>query len=323
MSSWENIKNTLGALAGVALLVGVMFLAGKTLYELDRDLDSLMDRAAVAGDATDMRLYLDQLATNMRIYDAMSGHAAYIFKNPRNDLAAQYQGIQRSIERLRDLESLPTTDPSYQQGLDDLRGIVREMPRLNFGVFLVRGPWLMCRQLGGCEARGAAVSGPEEASRDGSESGTVPEQPSVIRLGPTFVNLGMRADEIRAAIENDIDYRVSRTTPESFAVARRRGPSDWVPVGSFRVRDGVITQMTSILAETSTPAVKMAIWLESAATMMFGREANRSCQFGSRHRENADGETTTMTLTCGRHVLNVLHGWSNEGQSASMSLTAQ
>jgi hypothetical protein len=77
------------------------------------------------------------------------------------------------------------------------------------------------------------------------------------------------------------------------------------------------------LAETSTPAVKMAIWLESAATMMFRREANTSCQFRSLHRENADGGTTTMTLTCGRHVLKVLHGWSNEGQSASMSLTAQ
>ena len=88
MSSWENVKNTLGALAGVALLVGVVFLAGRTLYELDRDLDSLMERAVVAVDATDMRLYLDQLATNMRIYDAMSGHPAYIFKNPRNDLAA-------------------------------------------------------------------------------------------------------------------------------------------------------------------------------------------------------------------------------------------
>jgi hypothetical protein len=82
MSSWQNVKNAVSALEGIELLVGVVFLAGKTLYELDRDLDSLMERAAVAGDATDMRLYLEQLATNMRIYDVMSGHAAYIFKNP-------------------------------------------------------------------------------------------------------------------------------------------------------------------------------------------------------------------------------------------------
>ena len=323
MSSWSNVRITVGALAGIALLVGAMFLATRTLYQLDRDLDSLMERAAVAADAEDMRHYLEQLALNMRIYDAMSGHAAYIFKNPRNDLGAQYQGIQRSIERLRDLESLRATDPSYQRGLDDLRGIVREMPRIGFGVFLIRGPRLMCRQLGGCEPRRAAVSGPDDASRDGGESGTAPEQPSIIRFGPIFVNLGMRADEVRAAIENDIDYRATRTSSESFAVARRRGPSDWVPVGSFRVRDGVITQMTSIFTETSTPAVKMARWFQSAATMMFRREANTSCQFRSLHRENADGGTTTMTLTCGRHVLKVLHGWSNEGQSASMSLTAQ
>ena len=41
----QKVKKTVGALAGVAVLVGVVFLVGRTVYELDRDHDSRMDRA--------------------------------------------------------------------------------------------------------------------------------------------------------------------------------------------------------------------------------------------------------------------------------------
>lgn len=122
----------------VAMVGFAVVTAGKTLYELDRDLDSLMERAQVAASASDMRTYVEQLEANMRAHNATSGHMAFVLQTPQTDLALQHQGVVRIIERLRDLEALPHDSEAYQSGLDDLRGVLRELPRMTWGVFMVK-----------------------------------------------------------------------------------------------------------------------------------------------------------------------------------------
>jgi hypothetical protein len=131
------------AIAGAVLIaVAVVGQAGIYAYQLDRDLDSVMDRAQVAADASDMLRYTRTLAANMEKYGAISGHTALIFTNPRNDLALQYQTVERLVERLEQVQSLPRDAVAYQSALDDMRGIIREMPRLQMGVLWIQRWWL-------------------------------------------------------------------------------------------------------------------------------------------------------------------------------------
>ncbi len=58
----------------------------------------------------------------------------------RNDLVLQYHTVQRIIERLEQIEALPRESAVYQSALDDIRGVIREMPR----------PGAACRSGGGC-----------------------------------------------------------------------------------------------------------------------------------------------------------------------------
>lgn len=64
-----------------------------------------MDRAQVAADANDMLTYM-------------------------RTVRAKYQAVERIIERLEQLKDAPHDATAYQSGLDDVRGIVRELPRL-------------------------------------------------------------------------------------------------------------------------------------------------------------------------------------------------
>ena len=116
--------------AGMVALgfVACVFLAGHAFvyaYHLDRDIDSVMDRAQVAADASDMLTYMRTLRANLVRYDAASGSTAFVFKTPRTDLGLQYQAVVRIIERLEQLKDLPHDAAAYQSGLDDARGIVR------------------------------------------------------------------------------------------------------------------------------------------------------------------------------------------------------
>jgi CHASE3 domain sensor protein len=129
-------------MTAVLIFIGILVDTGVLAYRLDRDLDSVMDRAQVAADASDMLGYTRTLAANMRTYGVTSGHTALLLTNPRNDLALEYQAVQRLVERLEQIQGLPKDDVAYQTALDDMRGIVREMPRLRDGVLWVRRWWV-------------------------------------------------------------------------------------------------------------------------------------------------------------------------------------
>jgi hypothetical protein len=47
------------------------------------------------------------------------------------------------ISRLEQIQGLAVDSAAYQTALDDLRGVIREMPRIASGVFWVRYGWWM------------------------------------------------------------------------------------------------------------------------------------------------------------------------------------
>ena len=77
----------------------------------------------------------------MTKYGATTGHTALLLKTPANDLALHLQAVNSVIERLEQIQDLPADSAAYQTALDDLRGVLREMPRIARGVFWVHYGW--------------------------------------------------------------------------------------------------------------------------------------------------------------------------------------
>lgn len=126
-------------IAGFCGLMGVYMW-----YQADRDLDSVLARAQVAGDREDMLEYMIQFRDNMKKYGLESGHTAYIFKTPINDMALHYKTVNRVIERIEEIGDLSKSDTAYQVALDDLRGVIRELPNVGDGwVWIHGGPFFL------------------------------------------------------------------------------------------------------------------------------------------------------------------------------------
>jgi hypothetical protein len=129
---------------GMIWILWVIFVIGAGIfliienYHLDRDIDSLIDRAQVSADRDDMLDYIKQLKVNMEKYGMTSGYNAVIFKKPINDLAQHYKTVGRYIERLESLKDLPKNETTYQVALEDLRGAIRELPNPASGFLWVK-----------------------------------------------------------------------------------------------------------------------------------------------------------------------------------------
>jgi hypothetical protein len=126
----------------LGLLIVVAF-GGWKFFELNRDLDSIQERAQIAANPQDMLGYVRTLRDNMTKHGATSGHTALILKTPANDLALHFRAVNSAIERLEQIQALTPDSAAFQSGLDDLRGILREMPHIANGLFWVTYAWWM------------------------------------------------------------------------------------------------------------------------------------------------------------------------------------
>lgn len=130
-----------GSISGTSLVfvfllvtsIGCGLFLGINTYCMSRDVDSYIDRAQIAADREDMLEYLNKVKTNMKAYRIDHGHTAVIFKTPSNDLSLLYKSIERTTERLESIKSLNKSDTAYQVALDDIRGVIREIPNPSFG----------------------------------------------------------------------------------------------------------------------------------------------------------------------------------------------
>lgn len=135
------VTGGIGFAVGLLLCVGLVSSCSYNWYKLDRDLNAVQTRAQVAADREDMLAYTRQFEENLRAHDAVDGHAALIFKTPRNDLALQHESVVKIIERLDSIKGVERNTTTYQVALDDIRGTLREVPMLAGNLAWVRYGW--------------------------------------------------------------------------------------------------------------------------------------------------------------------------------------
>ena len=112
--------------ASLALAVLVTGFLSYKSYDAYTDTSAYIERAQVAADIDDMRNYITRATNGMRKHKMNRGHAAIIFKNPSNDLGLINRSLNQARARLTEIKGLESTDVAFQQGLDDVRGILRE-----------------------------------------------------------------------------------------------------------------------------------------------------------------------------------------------------
>ena len=112
-------------------------------YQLCRDLDAVIDRAQVGADREDIVEYMTQLKVNMENKDCTTGHTALIFKTPINDMSLHYRAVNKILARLESISDLSKNETAYQVALEDIRGIIRELPNPSSGLLWVRYLWWM------------------------------------------------------------------------------------------------------------------------------------------------------------------------------------
>lgn len=125
----------------VITVIGSLFLSVQ-LYRLDRDISSLLIRAQVAADASDMAEYMSKLELNLQTHNLTTGHYALLWKTPENDLELLHKSVKQIRERLILISNEPKSSTTYQVALDDIRGTIREIPSPVAGVMWVRYWWL-------------------------------------------------------------------------------------------------------------------------------------------------------------------------------------
>ncbi|MBI4181375.1 MAG: hypothetical protein HY520_00205 [Candidatus Aenigmarchaeota archaeon] len=120
------------------IILALLVFAGSFGYwvasrvALVRDIDAVTARAQLAADRDDMLAYLTQLEENLVRHGVTHGHWAALpwRRTMENDAALHLQSVQRMRGRLIAIEHVPPTDAAYQVALDDLRGTLRELPRI-------------------------------------------------------------------------------------------------------------------------------------------------------------------------------------------------
>lgn len=125
----------------IGLLLLTLVCGGKYFYSSytnSRDLDSLVERAQVAANPDKVLEYVNSYKETLESRGLTSGHFALIFTKPTNSYEAHYEAVTSIIERLEkikayDRESDPSLEAAFQTGLDDVRGVLRELEFIGDG----------------------------------------------------------------------------------------------------------------------------------------------------------------------------------------------
>lgn len=134
-------------------------------YPLMRDTDAVIDRAQVAASRQDMAEYMEQLKENMERYGMTEGHIVLVFKTPITDMKLHYRAVNRIIDRLESIKGIGEDQTAYQVALDDLRGVIRELPNPANGWLWVKyGWWILLINL--IPWTGFAITGVKAAGED-------------------------------------------------------------------------------------------------------------------------------------------------------------
>lgn len=108
-------------------LIAGIFLWVKAGYIVHKETGAWLNRAQVSSHAEDMDVYLSRLRKGMERYNLTTGHAAFVFKTPDNDMELIMKAIDRARERLNEVRQMALNSIEYQTAMDDVRGILREL----------------------------------------------------------------------------------------------------------------------------------------------------------------------------------------------------
>jgi len=84
---------------------------------------------------------MEQLKKNMEQYGMTEGHIVLVFKTPITDMKLHYKAVNRIIDRLESIKEIGQDQTAYQVALDDLRGVIRELPNPASGWLWVKWGW--------------------------------------------------------------------------------------------------------------------------------------------------------------------------------------
>lgn len=134
---WFKLLLALTIFFGV--LMTIFFIIGyiKWDYPMQRDVWGVLDRAQITAESGDMLKLVQEARTNLENKENLfgknqiEGHCALIFKEPSNDLGAQYLAIKNIEKRLQRTNTFDKNSVEYQSAIDDIRGTIRELPYLD------------------------------------------------------------------------------------------------------------------------------------------------------------------------------------------------
>ncbi len=124
----EHIWFLLTIITVITIIVSGVYIH----WQIERDVISKIDRAEVSGDAKDMNEYLKESKKGMEKWGYTDGHYALIFKTSWNDASKDYRAVKKAIKRTENLMEVNESSTTYQTGMDDVRGIIRD---IDFGVY--------------------------------------------------------------------------------------------------------------------------------------------------------------------------------------------
>lgn len=138
MKKWEKY-------AGIMYLVVWVVCGIISIYmwwRSEAEVYAYKHRAQVAAEAEDVLKYLERLKEGMEKWGMTKGHYALIFKTPWNDAGLDYIALTRAIERVKRLIGMDKSSVAYQTGMDDVRGIIRELEMDVFYFWALHTPLL-------------------------------------------------------------------------------------------------------------------------------------------------------------------------------------
>lgn len=124
--------------AFIFMVIGLLFASvacfikyGLANHHNYRDLDAVVIRAQVAAEPTKMLEYMSTYKSRLEERGLTEGHFVHWFPTPTDSYALHYETVQSIITRIEELKAydrnVPALEAAYQSGLDDVRGVLREL----------------------------------------------------------------------------------------------------------------------------------------------------------------------------------------------------
>jgi len=109
----------------MAIICGLMTVIH--LFQVYQGVDALLYRAQVSVEADKLAVRLGELSKNMERFGMTHGYVFPLIGSPRSDVGLDYEAINDAHDRAIILSGLEKSSAAYQSGMDDLRGVIREL----------------------------------------------------------------------------------------------------------------------------------------------------------------------------------------------------